>query len=272
MILPSREKMTGGIRGKGRVRKSIPGFPLISIITTVRNARYDIERVIDEVQRQTYKNKEHIIIDGGSHDGTVDILIKKDCDVDYWISEADAGIYEAMNKGIDAAGGEWLYFLGVDDSFYCHETLAAMFQDRVISDDVSLVLGNVIYPDGRLFRSRFDRKLYYKNCIHHQSAFYRRCVFDKFRYGLDASSGLKRHFSISGDYQLNLMLFTRRINQVYIDKVIAKCGRGISMEGKFIGYLEEIMIRHQYMNFFQAIIFDVMTVLRYGFKQIRSLK
>ncbi len=269
--IASPEKMIGGMRGKGRVRKSISGLPLISIITTVRNAKYEIERVIEEVQRQTYTNKEHIIIDGGSHDGTADILIKKDGDVDYWVSEADAGIYDAMNKGIDAAGGEWLYFFGADDSFYRRDTLEVMIQNREISDDITLVLGNVIYPDGRLFRSRFDKKLYYKNCIHHQSAFYRRCVFDKFRYGHDGLLGFKRHFGISGDYQLNLMLFTRRINHMYVDEVIAKCGRGISMEGKFLGYLEEIMIRHQYMNFFWAIIFDMMTVLRYGLKQIRSL-
>jgi hypothetical protein len=58
---------------------------------------------------------------------------------------------------------------------------------------------------------------------------------------------------------------------MYINEIIARCGRGISLEGRFTGYLEEIMIRHQYMNFFLALFFDIMTMLRYGFKQIRSL-
>jgi len=272
MALYSHKNVIGGMRGKGRVMKSMCGLPLISIITAVRNEKYEIERVIEEVQRQTYTNKEHIIIDGGSHDGTVDILIRKDGDVDYWVSEADAGIYDAMNKGIDAACGDWLYFFGADDSFYRRDTLEVMIQNKAISDDITLVFGNVIYPDGRFFRSRFDKKFYYKNRIHHQSAFYRRCVFDKFRYGHDGSSGFKRHLGISGDYQLNLMLFTRRMKHLYINEVIAKCGRGISMEGKLRGYLEEIMIRHQYMNFFKAIIFDMMTVLRYGLKQIRCCR
>jgi Glycosyltransferases involved in cell wall biogenesis len=154
MALHTHEKIIGGRRGKGEGKKSLSGLPLISIITTVRNAKYDIERAIEEVQSQTYPNKEHIIIDGGSNDGTVDILIKKDGDIDYWVSEADAGIYDAMNKGVDAAGGEWLYFFGADDSFYRRDTLEVMMQNRGMSDDIALVLGNVIYPDGRLFRSR----------------------------------------------------------------------------------------------------------------------
>lgn len=271
-ILPGVEKATGGRRGRGEGKKSLSGLPLISIITTVHNARNGIEKVIEEVQRQTYTNKEHIIIDGGSQDGTVDILMKRDSDVDYWASETDAGIYDAMNKGINAAGGEWLYFFGADDSFYRPDTLEVMMQKREIPDDVALVLGNVIYPDGRLFRSRFDKKLYFKNCIHHQSAFYRRRVFDNFRYGHDASSGFKRHFGISGDYQLNLMLFTRGARHLYRDEIVARCGRGVSMEGRFVGYKEEITVRHQYMNFCKAVLFDITTLLRYGWKQISGRK
>ena len=272
MALHTHEKIIGGRRGKGEGKKSLSGLPLISIITTVRNAKYDIERAIEEVQSQTYPNKEHIIIDGGSNDGTVDILIKKDGDIDYWVSEADAGIYDAMNKGVDAAGGEWLYFFGADDSFYRRDTLEVMMQNRGMSDDIALVLGNVIYPDGRLFRSRFGKKLYFKNCIHHQSAFYRRCVFDKFRYGHDGYSGFKRYFGISGDYQLNLMLFTRGARHLYRDEIVARCGRGVSMEGRFVGYREEIAIRLQYMNFYKAAFFDITTLLRYGWKQISGKK
>ncbi len=267
MTLPVPKKVTGG-RRKGEGRKTLAGLPSISVITTIHNAGSGIEKVIEEVQRQSYANKEHIIIDGGSRDGTVELLEKNDDKIDYWVSEADAGIYDAMNKGIDAAGGEWIYFLGVDDTFYRPDTLAAIMNNGDISGDTDLVLGNVLYPDGRLFRSRFDKKLYYKNSIHHQSAFYRQCVFDEFRYGLCESSGRERHFDISGDYQLNLRLFTRGIKSLYVDQIIAQCGRGVSMEGRFTGYREELIIRHQYMNFFKAIIFDITTLLRYGRKLI----
>ncbi len=262
------KKVTGGRRGKGEGEKPLSDLPRVSIITTIHNASSGIEKAIDEVQRQTYANKEHIIIDGGSHDGTVEILRKNDDKIDYWVSEADAGIYDAMNKGIDAARGEWIYSLGVDDSFSRPDILASIMNNGAISNETDLVLGNVLYPDGRMFRSRFDKKLYYKNSVHHQSAFYRKRVFDGFRYGLCEPSGRDRHFDISGDYQLNLRLFTRGMKALYVDEIIARCGRGVSMEGRFAGYREELIIRHQYLSFFKALIFDITTLLRYGWKQI----
>jgi hypothetical protein len=137
-----------------------------------------------------------------------------------------------------------------------------------ITDDVTLLLGNIIYPDGKKIRSRFDKKIYLKNTIHHQGAFYRRSVFKNFRYGRTVSSGLKKNFIISGDYQLNLHLFTGKAKHISVDEIIARCGRGISMEGIFTGYLEEINIRHLYMNFFRAVFFDILTLLRYGWKKI----
>lgn len=268
MTLSPHKKIVGGTRAKGDAKKSVTSFPLISIITIVLNAKNDIEKAIEQVQNQTYPNKEHIIIDGGSHDGTLEMLKERDSEVDYWASEVDAGIYDAMNKGIDAARGEWIYFFGADDAFYRCDTLEAFIGRLDISEDITLVLGNVVYPDGRVFRSRFDKTLYCKNSIHHQGAFYRRRVFDEYRYGLNVASGFKRNFTISGDYELNLMLFTQDMKHVYLDDIIAKCGRGVSMEGRFVGYIEEIIIRHQYVGFVKAVLFDVMTLLRYGWKKI----
>jgi putative colanic acid biosynthesis glycosyltransferase len=256
------------MRKMGQVKKSGSGLPLISIITPVFNAEKELERSIDEVQCQTYANKEHIIIDGGSRDNTVELLERNNNKIDYWISEADGGIYDAMNKGIAEARGEWIYFLGADDVFYRHDTLLFVMQRPDITDDVALVLGNIVYPDGRIFRSSFNKTIFFKNTVHHQSAFYRRSVFGGFRYSQSASSCLKDNFSISGDYQLNLLLFMRNVKYVYINEIISRCGRGVSMEGRFAGYLEEIIIRHLYLNFFQALFFDIMTLLRYGWKKI----
>jgi putative colanic acid biosynthesis glycosyltransferase len=265
--LYSNNKIIGGRRQKGNMGKYVPGFPLVSIITPVFNAENEIERNIEVVQLQTYPNIEHIIIDGGSTDRTLKVLQRKDADVDYWLSEADAGIYDAMNKGIDAATGEWIYFLGVDDYFYRHDTLVSVMESARITDDVTLVLGNIFYPDGKVFRSRLDKTIFLKNTIHHQGALYRRSVFKNFRYGRTLSSGLKKNFIISGDYQLNLHLFTGKAKYIYIDEIIARCGRGISMEGRFTGYLEEINIRHLYMHFVGAVFFDILTLLRYGWKK-----
>ncbi len=91
--------------------------PLISIITVVYNGEKFLEKTIQSVINQTYKNIEYIIIDGGSTDGTVDIIKKYEDQIDYWVSERDGGIYDAMNKGIDKANGVGLLFLNAGDYF-----------------------------------------------------------------------------------------------------------------------------------------------------------
>jgi putative colanic acid biosynthesis glycosyltransferase len=262
------KKPTGEEKRGGYIKQSASGSPLISVITAVLNARNDLENAIKEVQGQTYANVEHIIIDGGSTDGTAEVLRRNDAEVDYWISEADMGIYDAMNKGVEAAAGEWIYFLGADDAFYSPDTLRLIFEDQWIPDEVAVLLGSVMYPDGRLFKSRFAKSMYFKNTIHHQGVFYRYNLFEGFRYGASASAGSARHYYISGDYQLNFMLFLQGAQYVHVNQIIAKCGRGLSMQGKLLGYLEEISIRHEYLGFFKAMFFDAFTLLRYLYKRI----
>ena len=85
--------------------------PLISIVTVSYNAVATIEQTILSVINQTYPNIEYIIIDGGSKDGTIDIIRKYADQIAYWVSEPDEGIYDAMNKGIKIATGEWINFM-----------------------------------------------------------------------------------------------------------------------------------------------------------------
>jgi glycosyltransferase involved in cell wall biosynthesis len=107
----------GGFRSKGRGKKSLPGSPLVTVITVVFNGKKHLEQTILSVLDQSYKNIEYIVVDGGSTDGTLDILIKYDDRIDYWVSEPDNGIYDAMNKGIGLAKGELIGIINSDDYY-----------------------------------------------------------------------------------------------------------------------------------------------------------
>ncbi len=107
----------GGQRIKSMNNVSNRVRPLISVITAVFNGAETIEQTILSVIEQTYSNVEHIVIDGGSSDGTLDILRKYDDKIAYWVSAKDSGIYDAMNKGILLAGGDYIGMLNSDDFF-----------------------------------------------------------------------------------------------------------------------------------------------------------
>ena len=89
----------------------------VSIITVVLNNEKYLQECFDSLHIQNYKNYEHIIIDGGSLDKTIDIIKKNEAKIDYWISEKDSGIYDAFNKGMAEAKGEYIG-LNSDDIFY----------------------------------------------------------------------------------------------------------------------------------------------------------
>lgn len=103
-------------------------LPRITVITVTRNADAHLEQTIQSVIEQDYPNLEYIIIDGASTDGTLDIIRRYESYITKWISEPDRGIYDAMNKGIALATGDWLFFMGGDDSFCTHTTLSGVAQ------------------------------------------------------------------------------------------------------------------------------------------------
>ncbi len=125
-LLPNAErKGEGGLRTKGYFKKSYDNKPLISIVTVVYNGEKHLEQTINSILEQTYDNVEYIIIDGGSTDGTVDIIKKYEDQIDYWVSEPDTGIYNAMNKGASLCSGDYVAFLNADD-WYNGDTILSV--------------------------------------------------------------------------------------------------------------------------------------------------
>lgn len=173
-----------------------PRQPLISIITVVFNGADTLERAIKSVICRKYKDFEYIIVDGGSVDGTIGIIKQYESKLDYWISEQDRGVYDAMNKAVSLASGKWVYFLGADDQLLDGFETAASY----LKDEKTIYYGNVYRPImGRNYDGKFSAyKLACKN-ICHQSIFYSRCIWDKYSYDLK--------YPIFADYEFNLRCF-----------------------------------------------------------------
>ena len=105
-----------------------------SIITVNFNNRDGLRKTIESVIHQTCRDYEYIVIDGGSTDGSVDVLKEYDKNIDYWVSEPDKGIYNAMNKGITQAHGEYLNFMNSGDCFYDKNVLENLCEKGLSSD------------------------------------------------------------------------------------------------------------------------------------------
>lgn len=195
--------------------------PLMTVIVAVFNGAKTLQQCIDSVALQTYENKELIIIDGGSQDGTIDLLKANKAKIQYWISEPDRGIYNAWNKGVSQAKGEWICFLGADDFLWNAQSISDFEKAlREVPCDTRVAYGKVmllnelaqnIYPVGEPWldiKDRFKQVM----CIPHQGVMHRRSLFEQ--HGIFDES-----FRIAGDYEL-LLRELRDNDAVFIDGVI----------------------------------------------------
>lgn len=217
----------------------------ISVITVCYNVVSTIEDTILSVINQTYSNIEYIIIDGGSTDGTVDIIKKYSSKISYWISEPDKGIYDAMNKGVYKAKGTWIQFLNSGDVF---------FNAHVIEDVIKKIYGNgvlkdIIYGDiickfnfGKLLLkpSSLENFKYYFP-ISHPAIFVKKYIFKKYSFDIT--------YHISADYELFYRLFNdgKSFQYINIPIVIFDAMAGISSTNPILLYKENFRI-HSYTS------------------------
>ena len=132
----------GGLR-KNLVKKiSLPNKPLITIITVVFNGDKYLQETIDSIKKQNYKNYEYIIIDGGSTDKTLQIIKNNSSMIDYWISEKDEGIYDAFNKGLNLAKGDYIGIINSDDTYEAN-TLEILAKYIALYPDIDFIFGSV---------------------------------------------------------------------------------------------------------------------------------
>lgn len=149
----------------------------LSIITINYNNRDGLRKTLESVARQTVRDFEYIIIDGGSTDGSVDVIKEFGPVVDYWVSEPDKGIYNAMNKGVLAAHGEYCQFLNSGDWLYDDKVVERF---GAYSEDCDIILGRLMYVNGDKVSmashptDAISFLRFYKKSISHPTSFIRR--------------------------------------------------------------------------------------------------
>jgi len=179
----------GGLRTSGYYKQSSSGKPLLTIITAVFNGDKYLEETILSVINQTYDNVEFIIIDGASTDGSLDIIRKYEHAIDYWVSEKDAGISDAFNKGVQVASGDYINFQGDGDGFYAADSLTKIVSDINPAEDmfISARIQRVTETGDELYLSAFmplfhKQSLLFRMSMPHQGLFTSIKYFKK--YGL----------------------------------------------------------------------------------------
>ena len=234
--------------------------PPVSIILVCRNPGPPLRAALESVWAQPDGTCEIIVIDGASTDGTREWLETQRTRLGALVSEPDRGVYEAMNKGVAAARGEWVLFLGADDRL--HEGALAGIIPVLQSSQAGVVVGEAAYDDGRVYRLGETTAAVRRNFVHHQAAYYRRELFA-------THCSFDPTLQIMADYDFNLRLLRAGVKFEAVSIRLAACGSGgLSDAGGWTGYREEIAVRHRQFPAWQCWLWDFGSVVRYARKKI----
>ena len=193
--------ISGGKRLKGIVADGSPDHPLVTVVTAIYNGQPYVAGCLESVLRQDYPNIEHIVFDGGSSDGTIPVLQQYNERVALWKSERDRGIYDAWNKALVEAHGEWICFLGVDDEFL-PGAISAYVELAARNPNADYLSSNVrwVHSSGyeKILGQPWTWREFSKSmCTVHVGSMHRRSLFD--RLGTYDTS-----YRIVADYELLL--------------------------------------------------------------------
>lgn len=224
----SGRRLEGGRRTRGHKPGGTPARPLVSIVTAVYNRAWHVEKTIQAILAQTYPNIEYIIVDGGSTDGTVDILERYGDRIDYWVSEPDSGIYEAMNKGIDLVSNpeSYVMFANSDDTLYSPTAVERIVEGGGGAD---LVYGRMQVTDGgasRIVGREMDLKDLAGETLCHPATFTRRRVFD-------LVGRFDTRYRLAADYDQIIRCFAHPVSTRFVDVIVSRMSMGGSSEAQY---------------------------------------
>ncbi|MFH6963246.1 glycosyltransferase family 2 protein [Flavobacterium plurextorum] len=258
--------MAGGLRNNGGNKYSTNNNPLLTIITVVRNGEEIIEETIESVLKQEYNNIEYIIIDGGSTDNTIERIKKYENSIDLWISEPDKGIYDAMNKGISLATGEFINFMNAGDSF-CNSNVCNLVVNNLLTNDCDVIYGDFIAINKNnsiLIKAKDISKIYHGSLFSHQSCFVKSKVLKENLFDLK--------YRIASDYNQFLILFLKNKSFYYLPIPFSiMLIDGVSYSNVKT-YVEQIKILHSHKPFSLCILNYVPLILIAYVRKIMGAK
>jgi glycosyltransferase involved in cell wall biosynthesis len=214
----------------------------ISIITVVYNNERTIRDALESVLLQSYKNIEYVVIDGNSNDGTVKIINEYYDQLGYFVSESDHGLYDAMNKGIQASTGDVIGILNSDDLYQDLDVIASVMEEFNNDSQLDILYGNLVYVKtvdvGKVVRN-WKSKSYYNNFFEeanvppHPSLFVRKKVYDQVGlFDLD--------YKIAADYEFMLRIFKKyNFKSKYIDRLIVRMRLGGASNAGLVSVIKQ---------------------------------
>lgn len=192
----------------------------ISIITVNFNNKNGLYKTIESVQKQTYSNIEYIIIDGGSTDGSKELIEKNAESLYYWVSEKDKGIYDGMNKGLRQATGDYCIFLNSGDFFIDNDVLSLLFNKTTWNEDIIIGRQKFINTKGHITRGwrvdekEMDERFLWYNTLPHQATFIRTPILKEIG-GYDLNYPVCADW-VSWHYLLNEKHCTYKLSDIFV--------------------------------------------------------
>lgn len=225
--------------------------PLVSVLISVLNDVEHIEETILSVLSQQYSNKELVIIDGGSTDGTVDLIKKYEKELSFFISEPDNGIYNGFNKGIKHCNGDWVKILNSGDFFSDEHSIDQMVAIANKHEDIGLIYSPILMLSKEGKHLQRDTQQFFKcsfkifPSFFHPSWFVHRSVYQKL-------GEYNESYGIASDYEYYLKILEANIKSVFCEDLTFVSFRAGGASSGFIGIKEVFWINKKYKGVIAA--------------------
>lgn len=268
--MESTSKQEGGRKtiNKSLVRND-ENLPLISIITVVYNSAGFIEKTIQEVINQSYPNIEYLIIDGGSTDGTIELLRKYNEYIYFWISEKDNGLYDAMNKGMENASGDYLWFINSGDMPFDLTVLDSVFRNKKQLADIYYGETEIIDPNGQTIgmrRHKAPEKLNWRSLLKGMKVSHQSIIVKK-----EIATSYNLKYKLSGDFDWVIKVLKKATFIENTGLIISKfMDGGLTKKNLIPGLKERFQIMVENYGYILTILSHFLLAIKLAFYYLKN--